>query len=108
MLVEDGKPAAGTNPDNEQSTAATAAANQQQMIRRKPNESGKDFWRRRNAVYAKRVYDKKKIEQEVLQQQQTDLSHQNGQLLAEQKRLESLLAQAQNLVSKPNTTTRAT
>jgi hypothetical protein len=59
-----------------------------------------EFIRKRNAIYAKRKYDRKKIEVEVLHQQYQDLREQKQRLQRESRRLERLLAEANGIVAR--------
>jgi hypothetical protein len=58
-----------------------------------------DFNRKRNSVYSRRKYVRRKIEFEVLQEQSYNLKGQNHDLKKENKRLETLLKNVQQHVS---------
>jgi hypothetical protein len=58
-----------------------------------------EFVRKRNALYSRRKYHRKKIEVEVLRNQSTDLSQQNYDLKKEGDRLERLLMAARSQVA---------
>jgi len=57
-----------------------------------------DFIRKRNALYSRRKYHRKKIEIEVLQTQASDLTRRNQELKNEGMRLEMLLQSAKHQV----------
>ena len=69
------------------------------QVKRVPNETDKQFLRRRNAVYARRVHQRKANEVFMLQHQCEALKLQNDQLVADNDRLERLLVEALTWVS---------
>ena len=69
------------------------------QVKRAPNESQQDFARRRNAVYARRVYQRRQTALVSLQRQQEGLQISNTQLQQDNQRLEGLLAKALSLVA---------
>ena len=68
------------------------------------NRKRKDFLRKRNALYARRKYARRKIETDVLQEQCLQLEESNHHLKLEETRLRSLLASARNAVERYNST----
>jgi hypothetical protein len=66
----------------------------QQVPPRQEQETEEEFFRRRNRAYSKRKYERKKIEIQVLHDENQRLSDENGHLRREQELLESLLVQA--------------
>ena len=69
------------------------------QVKRGPNESQEDFARRRNAVYARRVYQRRQAELTGLQRQHEFMKMSKTQLEQDNLRLEGLLAQARSLVA---------
>ena len=69
------------------------------LVRRAPGESDEAFRQRRNSVYAKRFAQKQKWSLVESQAKHKMLKVRNGQLLAEQKRLEGLLAKARQSIA---------
>jgi hypothetical protein len=65
-------------------------------------ESKEEKLRKRNALYSRRKYIRKKIEIEVLQDQQKKFSEDNKRLVWEQQRLEGLLSQVTECVEMHN------
>ena len=70
------------------------------MIRRKKGESKADFCKRRDAVYSRRMYHKRKMATLSLQQQVEDWQGRNAALRQQATRLEQLLLQAQKCVEE--------
>lgn len=68
------------------------------LVKRAPRESEKDFAKRRNGVYSRRVHERRENEKLELEQQSEFLKLQNTNLKADNRRLQSLLAQARSLV----------
>jgi hypothetical protein len=56
--------------------------------------------KKRNALYSRRKYERKKVEIEVMKKEARRHKIQNGRLLEEQQRLEQLLAQAMKCIDK--------
>lgn len=69
------------------------------QVKRGPTESQEDFARRRNAVYARRVYQRRQAELIGLQRQHDFMKMSNTQLEQDNLRLEDLLAQARSIVA---------
>jgi len=67
-------------------------------------DAKKAFYRKRNAMYSRRKYMRKKIEIEVLHQQKNDLVNQNHELRLEQKRLEKLISAGNQIVKNLDST----
>lgn len=65
------------------------------QIKRDPEESKEAFSRRRNAVYSRRVFQRRQNDLVALQQQRDYLKTQNTALERDNSRLEMLLAQAE-------------
>ena len=62
-------------------------------------EARKEFYRKRNAMYSRRKYMRKKIEIEVLQNQKAELTGENRHLKAEGERLIQALEDANKMIS---------
>jgi hypothetical protein len=92
-------------------TPASNAAASAVMTDSVPSEEGKEHIepaeekRRRNALYSKRKYDRKKIEAEVMQKQCHQLHVENQRLRNQQTRLQELLASAQECVQNDSSAT---
>jgi hypothetical protein len=61
-------------------------------------EAKKEFYRKRNAMYSRRKYTRKKIELEVLQQQKAKLKSENRNFRDEGERLTSLIGAAKKVI----------
>jgi len=59
-----------------------------------------EFIRKRNALYSRRKYHRKKIEMEVLQRQSAELKRQNVSLKKEEQRLQQLILEAETHVAR--------
>jgi hypothetical protein len=74
-------------------TAGTATG-----VEASPEDARKEFIKKRNRLYSKRKYIRKKIEIEVLVKQGRAMQNENQKLKKEKERLEGLLQQAQECV----------
>jgi hypothetical protein len=93
--------------DDEEPAAAAAAAaastsSSPARAATNSNPNSQEFIRKRNAVYARRKYARRKIEVEVLKEQRHDLEKQRQRLQAEGRRLESLVRKAERFVGRLN------
>lgn len=67
-------------------------------IKKSAKESDKEFWKRRNAIYSKGVFQRRENELVTLQHQKQYLGKRKNVLEGDNERLEALLAQARGLL----------
>lgn len=86
-------PASNTPYEEKQSNNG----NERSLVKRKPGESKEAFTKRRYQVYGRRSYNKKKRQLDVTKEMREHLRKSNAALRSEQRRLEFLLAEAQQI-----------